>query len=161
MKISPGKVAKRTWVHKGKKRTAWGYSFKVDGVPRRRQGFLLQTEAQEALEQARDAILRPAPTPALIAPPSMALAEAFACYFQAKARKKSLATASAGRRRAPGAKHWSSSAASRSIAAAIRAEGVTRSGRAGARGRAGPGSPRRRGRIRPALRCGSPAPRAC
>jgi integrase len=90
LKVSPGKVARRTWIHNGRKRSTWAYSFKVDGAPHRRQGFLLQTDAQEALDQARAAILRPEP---VVAPATtgMTLAEAFARYLAAKARKKSLA----------------------------------------------------------------------
>jgi integrase len=68
---------------------ARAYSFKVGGTQHRRQGFLSQAEAQEALDAARDAILRPAPA-AKPPAPTLTLGEAFERYLKAKARKKSL-----------------------------------------------------------------------
>ena len=86
--VSRGGVSKRAWVYQGKKRTTWAYSFKSDGTQHRRQGFLSQAEAQEALDAARDAILRPGPAARSI--PTMTLGDAFDRYLKAKARKKSL-----------------------------------------------------------------------
>jgi hypothetical protein len=87
--LSRGGVSKRGWTWQGKKRTAWAYSFKVDGIQHRRQGFLSQAEAQEALDAARDAILRPSPLGLPVAP-VLTLGEAVERYLKAKARKKSL-----------------------------------------------------------------------
>jgi integrase len=87
--VSRGGVSKRAWIYQGKKRTRWAYSFWSDGTQHRRQGFLSQAEAQEALDVARNVILRPAPV-ALPAVPSMTLGEGIERYLKAKARKKSL-----------------------------------------------------------------------
>ena len=51
--VYEGLTRRITWTWKGKKRTTWVYSFKVDGTPHRRQGFLLQTETKEVLDAAR------------------------------------------------------------------------------------------------------------
>lgn len=55
----------------------------MDGVQHRRQGFRFEAEAQEALDAARDGILRPAPA-ALPAVPAMTLGEAVERYLKAK-----------------------------------------------------------------------------
>jgi uncharacterized protein (DUF1800 family) len=65
-----------------------GISFKVDGVQRRRQGFLSQAEAQDALDEARAAVLNPAPQAAPAAS-GMTFGEACERYLKAKARKAS------------------------------------------------------------------------
>jgi integrase len=89
MKVTRGSVSKRAWVYDGRKRSTWAYSFKVDGVQQRRQGFLSQAEAQEALDVARAAILSPQPV-VVPATPGMTFGEACARYLKAKARKRSL-----------------------------------------------------------------------
>ena len=93
MKLTRGDVSKRKWTHKGRLRTTWAYSFRVDGVQHRRQGFDLETDAQEALDEARKAILHPAPVvlPAEPVAPAMTFGEACDRYLKAKARKRSLA----------------------------------------------------------------------
>jgi uncharacterized protein (DUF1800 family) len=65
-----------------------GISFKDDGVQRRRQGFLSQAEAQDALDEARAAVLNPAPQAAPAAS-GMTFGEACERYLKAKARKAS------------------------------------------------------------------------
>jgi hypothetical protein len=87
--VSRGAVSKRTWTHEGKHRSAWAYTFKVDGRQVRRQGFLSRAEAQHALEAAREQALHPEAPAA--APVAMTFGQAVTRYLAAKARKRSLA----------------------------------------------------------------------
>jgi hypothetical protein len=75
MIVTRGSVSKRTWTYQGQRRSAWQFSFKIDGRQVRRQGFLSRAEAQEALDAARGQALHPE-SPALTAV-ALTLAEAF------------------------------------------------------------------------------------
>jgi len=84
--MSQGEVRKRTWTYDGKHREAWGFTVVIDGKRVRRSGYGSSAEAQEALDDLKH------PAPAAPAPvASITLGEAFERYFQAKARKRSLA----------------------------------------------------------------------
>jgi integrase len=87
--VSRGAVSKRSWTHEGRHRSAWTYTFKVDGRQVRRQGFLSRAEAQDALETAREQALHPEAPAA--APVAMTFGQAVTRYLAAKARKRSLA----------------------------------------------------------------------
>lgn len=44
-----GKVRRRTWVHEGKKREAWGFTLTPAEGRIRKSGYLTKAEAQEVL----------------------------------------------------------------------------------------------------------------
>src|SRR5262245_45115664 len=84
--MSRGEVRKRTWTYNGKRRETWGFTVVIDRKRVRRSGYASRAEAREALDELKH------PAPAVPAPiVTITLGEAFARYFQAKARKRSLA----------------------------------------------------------------------
>ncbi len=89
MTLSQGSIRKRTWRHNGHRSVAYEFTIRVDGKRTRRQ-YPTKAEAQEALDQFKMEQRNPAP-PAVVAAPTMTLAQAFARYDQVKARKRSLA----------------------------------------------------------------------
>src|SRR5262245_56647886 len=96
MKVTRGGVSKREWTYEGqggkqRQGSAWGFSFRLDGKQIRKQGYVSRAEAQEALDQARDAILHPAPVEATEGfAPHMTFAEACDRYLREKSRKRSI-----------------------------------------------------------------------
>lgn len=92
--LSRGTIRKRKWVYQGQKRTAYEFTIVIerDGTKKRiRRVYPTHAEATEGLEQFKEETRNPKPEPTpepAIA--SITLTEAFARYFKAKARKRSL-----------------------------------------------------------------------
>jgi integrase len=97
MTITRGEVRKRVWFacdehgrcskrccRAAAKREAWGYSIQTGGKQIRKQGFVSEVEAQEALESYRAEKLAPGK-------PTISLVEAIDRYVAEKARKKATA----------------------------------------------------------------------
>lgn len=84
--VRGGKTTPYTWTDvDGKRQKSWRWSANVDGKQRRRQGYATKAEAETGLDQFKAELAAPK------AKPSITLGQAFEKYFEAKARKKSLA----------------------------------------------------------------------
>jgi hypothetical protein len=70
---------------RGLRQKSWRWSVNVDGKQRRRQGYAAKAEAETGLDQFKAELAAPK------AKPSITMGQAFEKYFEAKARKKSLA----------------------------------------------------------------------
>jgi integrase len=82
MKVSAGKITKRTWTWEGKRRTAYRFDVTVDGKRSKRQ-FATKQEAEDAL----DAFKAEARAPKAEAPVTISLGAAFEKYFPEQTKR--------------------------------------------------------------------------
>ena len=86
VQISRGKIVKRTWKWKGKKREAYIFDVMVDGQRVRKQ-YASKQEAQEELDKFRDE--KKNPKPVVVEPPPVpTLGEAFTKFLALKSNRK-------------------------------------------------------------------------
>ena len=90
-RVSRGKVRKRTWAWKGRKRVTWCFDVVCNGKRSRRQ-YTSQMEAETALDQYREEQRHGKPAEPSQPGPPLTLAEAVKRYIGVKARKRSLHT---------------------------------------------------------------------
>lgn len=89
-RVSRGEVKKRTWMWKGKRRTAYYFDVTANGQ-RVRQQYASQTEAETALDEFREERRHPKPAASTKAEPTLTLGQAVERYLAAKARKRTVA----------------------------------------------------------------------